>query len=226
MSLAGGLLCLCDLRRPPSFAPGGFGSSSWVGTSACSAGKSTAWKSSCSLRSPSAFIFFGMILNMDEFRVMDLKPSLAVTIHPFFSSTTMDSGLKGVLSLFLLGCLTSTVSPGLISLGFVPSFESAYALIFDFYSASLSAIVFRVSCRVFCLADTVDTSGRVVLSFLPLSASFGDTFVVVCSVAQYCLRNLYSSCFQFLPSTTAVRTHFSRFGMKRSPSPLALCQSG
>ena len=147
MSLAGGLLCLCDLRRPPSFAPGGFGSSSWVGTSACFAGKSSPWTSSCFLRSPSAFRFFGMILNMDEFRVMDLKPSLAATIDPFFSSTTGGSGLKGVLSLIFFGCLTNTVSPGLISLGFVPSFESAYALIFDFSSASLSAIVFRVSCR-------------------------------------------------------------------------------
>ena len=31
---------------------------------------------------------------------MDLKPSLAVTIDPFFSSTTRGSGLKGVLNLF------------------------------------------------------------------------------------------------------------------------------
>ena len=76
-------------------------------------------------RSSSAFRLGGMTLNMDEFRVMDLKPSLAVTIDPFFSSTTTGSGLKGVLSLFFFGCLTSTVSPGLISFGFVPSFKSA-----------------------------------------------------------------------------------------------------
>ena len=38
-----------------------------------------------------------MILNIDEFRVMDLKPSLAVTIDPFFSSTTRGSGLKECL---------------------------------------------------------------------------------------------------------------------------------
>ena len=69
-----------------SFAPGGSGSS------ACSVGKSS--RSSCSLRSPSDFRFSGMILNMDEFRVMDLKPSLAVTIDPFFPSTTRGSGLK------------------------------------------------------------------------------------------------------------------------------------
>ena len=94
MSLAGGRLCLCDLRRPPSFAPGVLGSSSWVGTSACSAEKSSAWKSSCSLRSPSAFRVFGMILNIDEFQAMDLGLSLAVTIDPFFSSTTRGSGLK------------------------------------------------------------------------------------------------------------------------------------
>ena len=56
-----------------------------------------------------------MTLNMDEFRVMDLKPSLAVTIDPFFSSTARGSGLKGVLSLFFFGCLTSTVSPVLDS---------------------------------------------------------------------------------------------------------------
>ena len=124
------------------------------------------------------------------------------------------------------GYLTSIVSPGLISLGFVPSFESAYVLILDFCSASLSAIVFRVSCKVWCLAGAGDTSGRVVLSFLPFSASFGDTFVVVCGVARYCVRNLYSPCFQFLPSTTAVRTHFSRFGMKGSDSPFALGQRG
>ena len=99
-----------------------------------------------------------MILNMDEFRVIDLKPSLAATTDPFFCSTTRGSGLKGVLSLFFFGCLTSTVSPGLISLGFVPSLQSAYALIFDFCSASLSVIAFRVSCRVFCLADAGDTS--------------------------------------------------------------------
>ena len=167
-----------------------------------------------------------MILNTDKFRVMDLEPSLAVTMDPFFSSTMTGSGLKGVLSLFFFGCLTSTVSPGLISLGFVPSFESAYALIFDFCPASLSAVAFRVSYSVFCLADAGDTSGRVVLSFLPFSASFGDTFVVVRGVARYCLRNLYSSCFQFLPSTTAVRTHFSRFGMKRSAPPLAHGQRG
>ena len=148
-------------------------------------------------------------------------------IDPFFSSTIRGSGLKRVVNLFFFGCLTSTVSPGLISLGFVLSFKSAYALIFDFCSASLSAIVFRVSCRVFCLTNGAgDTSGRMVLSFLPFSASFGDIFVVVCGVARYCLRNLYSSCFQFLPSTTAVRTHFSRFGMKRSASPLSLGQRG
>ena len=94
------------------------------------------------LRSPSAFRSFGMILNMDEFHVMDLKPSLAVTIDPFFSCTTRGSGLKGVLNLFFFVCLTSTISPGLILLGFVFSFESAYALIFDFCSASLSAMVF------------------------------------------------------------------------------------
>ena len=224
MSLAGGLLCLCEHRRP-SFAAGGFGSSSCDRTSACSAGKSSG--SSCSLRSFSAFRFFGMILNMDEFRVMDLKPSLAVTIDPFFSSTTRGSGLKGLVNLLVFGCLTSTVSPGLISLGFVPSLESAYAFIFDFCSASLSVIVFRVWCRVFCIANGAgDTSGRIFLSFLPFSASFGDIFVVVCGVARYCLRNLYSSCFQFLPSTTAVRTHFSRFSMKRSASPLALDQRG
>ena len=129
-----------------------------------------------------------MILSMAEFWIMDLKPSLAVTIDPFFSSTTRGSGLKGVLSLFFFGFLTSTVSPGLISLGFVPSLESAYALMFDFCSASLSPIVFRVSCRVFCLADAGDTSGRVVLSFLPFSASFGDTFVAVCGVARNCLK--------------------------------------
>ena len=41
-----------------------------------------------------------MTLNMDEFRVMDLKPSLAVTINHFFFSTTRGSGLKGVLNLF------------------------------------------------------------------------------------------------------------------------------
>ena len=127
-----------------------------------------------------------MTLNMDEFRVMDLKPSLAVTIDPFFSSTTSGSGLKAVLSLFFFGCLTSTVSPGLISLGVVRSFESAYALIFDFCSASLSVIIFRVSCKVWCLAGAGDTSGRVVLSFLPFSASLGYTFVVVCGVARYC----------------------------------------
>ena len=62
---------------------------------------------------------------------MDLKPSLALTIDPFFSSTTMGSGLKEVLNLFFFGCLTSTVSPSLILLDFVPSFESAYALMFD-----------------------------------------------------------------------------------------------
>ena len=200
MLLFGGLLCLCDLLRLPSFAPG------CSGSSACSAGKSSS--SSCSLRSSSAFRVGGMTLNMDEFRVMDLKPSLAVTIGPFFSSTIRRSGLKEVLNLFFFGCLTSTLSPGLISLGFEPSFESAYALIFDFCSASLSAIIFRVSCKVFCLAGAGNTSGRVVLSFLLFSASFGDTFVVVCGVARYCLRNLYSSCFQFLPSTTTVRTHF------------------
>ena len=99
--------------------------------------------------------------------------------------------------MFFFGCLTSTVSPGVILLDFVPSFESAYALILDFCSASLSAIICRVSCKVCCLTGAADTSGRVVLSFLPFSASFGDTFVVVCSVARYCLRNLYSSCFQF-----------------------------
>ena len=38
-----------------------------------------------------------MILNMDAFRVMDLKPSLDLTIDFFFSSTTRGSGLKGVL---------------------------------------------------------------------------------------------------------------------------------
>ena len=150
-----------------------------------------------------------MILNMDEFRVINLEPSLAVTIDPFFSSTTTGYGLKEVLSLFFFGCHTSTVSHSLISLGFVPSFESQYAMIFDLCSASLSAIVFQVSCRVFCLADAGDTSGRVVLIFFPFSASFGDTFAVVCGVARYCRRKLYSSCFQFLPSTTtAVRTHF------------------
>ena len=167
-----------------------------------------------------------MILNMDEFQVMDLKPSLAVTIDPFFSSPTRGSGLKGVLNLFFFGCLTSTANPGLISLDFVPGFESAYALIFDFCSASLSAIVFRVSCKVCCLADAGDTSGRVVLSFLPFRASLGDTFVIVCGVARYCLRNFCSSCFQFLPSTTAVRTHLSMFGIKRSDSPFALGQRG
>ena len=114
----------------------------------------------------------------------------------------------------------------LTALGFARSFESAYALIFDFCSASLSAIIFRVSCKVLCLAGAGDTSVRVVLSFLPFSASLGDTFVAVCGVARYCLRNLYSSCFQFLPSTTAVRTHFSKFGMKRSASPFALGQRG
>ena len=163
---------------------------------------------------------------MDEIRVMDLKPSLAVTIDSFFSSTTRGSGLKGELSLFFFGCLTSTVSPGLISLGFVRSFGSAYALNFDFCSASHSAIIFRVSCKVWCLAGAGDTSGRVVLSFLLFSTSLGDTFVVVCGVARYCLRNLNSSCFQFLPTTTAVHTHFSRFGMKRSASPFALGQRG
>ena len=59
-----------------------------------------------------------MTLNMDEFRIMDLRLLLAVTIDPFFSSTTRGSGLKGVLNLFFFGCFTSTVSPGLISLGF------------------------------------------------------------------------------------------------------------
>ena len=92
-----------------------------------------------------------------------------------------------MISLFFFGCLTSTVSPGLTSLGFVPSFESAYSLIFDFCFASLSAIVFQVSQRVFCLADAGNTSGRVLLSFLPFSASFGDTFVVVCGVPRYFL---------------------------------------
>ena len=169
--------------------------------------------------------FFVMIWNTDEFHVMDLNPSLAVIIHPFFSSTIRGSRLKGVVNLLFFGCLTSPVSPGLISLGFVLSFKSAYALIFDFCPVSLSAIVFRVLCRVFCLANGAgDTSGRMV--FLPFSASFGDTFVVVCGLARYCLRNLYSSCFQFFPSTTAGRTHFSRFGMKRSASPLALGQRG
>ena len=167
-----------------------------------------------------------MTLNTDEFRVMDLKPSLAVTMDPFFSSTTRGSGLKGVLNFFFFGCLTSTVSSGLISLGFTPSFKSAYSLIFDFCSASLSAIVFRVSCRVSCLAGAGDTSGRVILSFLPFSASLGDTFVVVLGVARYCLRNFYSSCFQFLPSMTAVSTQFARFGIKRSASSLALGQRG
>ena len=118
-----------------------------------------------------------MTLNMVEFRVMDLKPSLAVTMDPFFSSTTRGSGLKGVLNLFFFGCITSTVSPGLISFGFAPSFKSAYALIFDFGSASLSSMVSRVSCRVSCLAGAGDTSGRVILSFLLFSASLGDTFV-------------------------------------------------
>ena len=209
----------CDLRRLPSFASRGSVSS------ACSAGKPSS--SSCSLRSSSAFRLGGMTLNIDEFRVMDLKPSLAVSINPFFSSTTRGSEVKGVLSLSVFfGCLTSIVSPGLISLGFVPSFESAYVLILDFCSASLSAVVFRVSCKVWCLAGAGDTSGRAVLSFLPFSASLGDTFVVVYGVARYCMRNLYSSCFQFLPSTTAVHTHFSRFGMKRSASPFALGQRG
>ena len=106
-----------------------------------------------------------MTLNMDEFRVMDLKPSLAVTMDPFFSSTTRGSGLKRGLNLFFFGCLTSNVSSGLTLLGFTPSFKSAYSLIFDFCSASLSAIVFRVSCRVSCLAGAGDTSGRVILSF-------------------------------------------------------------
>ena len=182
MSLAGGLLCLRDLHRKPLFAPGESGSS------ACSAGKPSS--SSCSLRSPSDFRFSGMILNMDQFRVIDLRPSLAVTIDPFFSSTTRGSRLKEVLNLFFFGYLTSTVSPGLILLDFVPSYKSAYALIFDIFSTSLSAIIFRVSCKVCCLAEGGDTSGRVVLSFLPFSASFGDTFVVVCGVVRYCLREI------------------------------------
>ena len=131
-----------------------------------------------------------MILNIAEFHVMDLKPLLGITIDPFFSSTTRGSGLKGVPNLFFFVCLTSTVSPGLILLGFVFSLESAYALIFDFCSASLSAIVFRVSCRVCFLAGVGDTSGRVILSFLPLSASLWDTFVVMCGVTRYYLRNL------------------------------------
>ena len=94
---------------------------------------------------------------MDEFRVRDFKPSLAVTMDPFFSFTTRGSGLKGVLNMIFFGCLTSTVSPGLISLGF------------DFCSASLSAIGFRVSCRENCLAGAGDT----------FSASLVDTFAVV-----------------------------------------------
>ena len=84
-----------------------------------------------------------------------------------------------MLTLFFFGCLRGTVSLGLISLGFTPSFKSAYALISDFCSASLSAIVFRVSCRVSCLAGAGDTSGRMILSFLLFIASLGDTFVVV-----------------------------------------------
>ena len=100
-------------------------------------------------------------------------------------------------NLFFFGCLTSSVSPGLIPLDFVPSFEPAYTLIFDF--CSHSAIVFIVSCKVCCLAGSGYISGRVVLSFLPFSASFGDTFVVACSVARYCLRILYSFCVQFFP---------------------------
>ena len=75
-------------------------------------------------------------------------------------------------------------------------------------------------------AGVGDTSGRVILSLHPLSASLGDKFVVMCGVARYCLRNLYSSCFQFLPLTIAVRAHFSRLGIKRSASPLALGQRG
>ena len=101
MSLAGGLLCLRDLHGKPLFAPGESGSS------ACSAGKPSS--SSCSLRSPSDFRFSGMILNMDQFRVIDLRPSLAVTIDPFFSSTSRGSTLKEVLNLFFFGYLTSTV---------------------------------------------------------------------------------------------------------------------
>ena len=123
---------------------------------------------------------------MDQFRVIDLKPSLAVTKDPFFSATTRGSRLKEVLN--FVGYLTSTVSLGLILLDFVPSFEYAYALIFVICSTSLSAIIFRVSCKVCCLADGGDTSGRVVLSLLPFSVSFGDAFVVVCGAARCCLN--------------------------------------
>ena len=42
-----------------------------------------------------------MTLNIDEFRVMDFKPSLAVTIDPFFSFTTRGSGLKRVCFSFV-----------------------------------------------------------------------------------------------------------------------------
>ena len=87
--------------------------------------------------------------------------------------------------MFVLGCLTSTVSVSLISLDFVPSLQFAYALIFDFCSASLSATVFRVFCKVCCLPGAGDTSGRVVLSFLPFSVLFGGTFVAECGVARY-----------------------------------------
>ena len=169
-------------------------------------------------------MWLGTTLNIDEFRVTVLCPSLAVTMDPFFSSTTRGTGLNGVLSLLVFGCLTRTVSPNLILLSLAPSFWSAYAFIFFFCSASLSAR-FCVSGTICWRAGAGDAnSGRVVLSFLWFSASHDEIPVVECGVVRYYRKTLLSSCFQFLCSTVAALMHFSSVVMKRSASHLPLAK--
>ena len=91
--------------------------------------------------------------------------------------------------------------------------------------ASLSAIVFRVSCRVSCLAGAGDTSGRMILSF-PSIHCFTWGHIRGCVRCRTILSEEFCTVpvFKFLSSTTAVSTHFSRFGIKRSASPLAFGQ--
>lgn len=137
----------------------------------------------------------GMILNMDEFWVMDLKLLLVVIIDFFFFFIIRGFGLKGVFNLFFFGCFISIVFFGLILFGFVFSFEFVYVLIFDFCFVFFFVIIFWVFCKVCCLVGVGDIFGRVVLSFFLFSVLFGDIFVVVCGVVWYCLRNLYSFCF-------------------------------
>ena len=67
-----------------------------------------------------------------------------------------------------------------------------------------------LSCKVCCLAGAGDTSGRVVLNFLPFSASLGDTFFCGCVLCSTVLSEKYVvPVSNFLAPTTAVRTHFS-----------------